>query len=211
MSGVAQRLLALAVAAVAAGAGLWLYSASRREPPPEIGGYLLAEPRALPDVELVDEHATPFRRADFQGAWSFVYFGYTYCPDVCPLALVELAELERQLQAEQPAQRIAYYFVSVDPQRDTPERLREYVGYFDPAFRGLTGTREALTALATATSSLFYVPEGQDGDNYLVSHSSNVVLLGPDGTLAAVFTPPHTPAQLAADFTKVRRYLEAVR
>ena len=84
----------------------------------------------------------PFRSADFAGHWSFLYFGYTYCPDVCPLTLVELASLEGQLAAERPAARIEYYLVSVDPQRDTPARLREYVAYFDPELprsHGLAG------------------------------------------------------------------------
>lgn len=211
MSLVSRRLAIAAVAAAAVAGGVWLYSAVRREPPPEIGGYVVAQPRPLPDVELRDEHDGAFARADFAGAWSFLYFGYTYCPDVCPLTLIELATVKQQLAAELPAERSNYYFVSVDPQRDTPERLREYVAYFDPAFRALTGTPEALTALATATSSLFYIPERQGGDNYLVNHSSNIVLLNPAGALAAVLTPPHTPAQIAADFTTIRRYYEAMR
>jgi protein SCO1/2 len=202
----------LAVAVAAAGAGLWIaYSASRPLPLPEVGGYVLGRARALPDVRLVDEHATPFAPADFAGRWSFLYFGYTYCPDVCPLTLIELANLKRELEAQRPGDAVGYYFVSVDPQRDTPARLGEYVAYFDPAFRGLTGSPEALTALATATASLFDVPAGQDGAHYLVNHSSNVVLLNPSGALQAVFTPPHTPARLAADFAKVRAHYEAYR
>jgi protein SCO1 len=102
-----------------------------------------------------------------------------------------------------PAERNEFYFVSVDPARDTPARLREYVAYFDPAFHGLTGSANALVELASATQTLFFVPAGQSSDNYLVSHSSNVVVLNPEGALAAVFSPPHTPSQLAADFTKL--------
>ena len=98
--------------------------------------------------------------------------------------------------------------MSVDPKRDTPARLREYVAYFDPALRGLTGSSAALAALAQATDTLFDVPEGQGADNYLVSHSSNVVLLDPNGDVHAVFTPPHDPARLVVDFAKVAaRYL----
>ena len=98
---------------------------------------------------------------------------------MCPLTLVTLASLKGQLAAEQPAARIEYYLVSVDPQRDTPERLREYVAYFDSTFHGLTGSPGALAALTQATETLFDVPEDQDADDYLVSHSSNVVLLDP--------------------------------
>jgi protein SCO1/2 len=181
----------------------WLAWRPAAAPVPEIGGYVLPEPRVLPDVELVDEHAAPFRRADFAGSWSFIYFGYTFCPDVCPLALIELATLKRKLAAELPAATIEFYLVSIDPQRDTPERLREYVNYFDPTFHGLTGSLAALQALADATSSVFFVPEGQGSDNYLVDHSSNVILLNPAGQLHAILTPPHTPEQLAGDFARI--------
>jgi protein SCO1/2 len=194
-------LVAVAAGAAALGGGMWLYL--EREPPPEIGGYVLAQPRVLPAGELVAENGAPFRSSDFAGHWSLLYFGYTYCPDVCPLTLVELATLKRQLAAEGLTEPVEYYLVSVDPKRDTPARLREYVAYFDPGFRGLTGSPQALATLAAATETLFDVPEGQGADNYLVSHSSNVVLLDPQGRVHAVFTPPHVPTTLAVDLTEV--------
>jgi protein SCO1/2 len=192
-----------ALTAAALGATTWVAWRSASAPVPEIGGYVLPEPRALPDVELVDEQAAAFPPANFRGSWSFLYLGYTFCPDVCPLALVELATLKRDLATEIPGAKFEFYLVSVDPQRDTPERLREYVKYFDPAFHGLTGSLAALRALADATSSVFFVQEGQGSENYLVDHSSNVILLNPAGELHAIFTPPHTPQQLAADFARI--------
>jgi protein SCO1/2 len=192
---------------MALGLATWLLVDGRDVPPLEIGGYVLATPRDLPAVELVDEHGAPFRPRDFAGRWSFLYFGYTYCPDVCPLTLVELAKVKRELTAQGFAEPTAYYFVSVDPKRDTPERLREYVPYFDPKLRALTGSPATLAALAQATDTVFDVPEDPVGDNYLVSHSSNVVLLDPGARVHAVFSAPHDPTTLAQDFTKiVRRY-----
>jgi protein SCO1/2 len=198
----------LAAAATTGALGLATWLAWRPPTPiaPEIGGYVLFEPRPLPTVLLIDEQGMPFPVEDFAGSWSFVYFGYTFCPDVCPLTLLELASVKRALAAESPAERVRFYLISVDPQRDTPERLREYVSYFDPEFRGLTGTPSDLAELAEATSSLFFVPEGQGTDNYLVDHSSNVVLLNPAGELQAILTPPHTPEQLAADFATIRAH-----
>ena len=209
----ARRLALVAAALTAAvlGVATWVYLDANPNRAIDINGYVLTQPRALPAVELVDEHAERFQSADFAGHWSFLYFGYTYCPDVCPLTLVTLASLEGQLAAEQPAARIEYYLVSVDPQRDTPERLREYVAYFDSNFRGLSGSPSALAALTQATETLFDVPEDQDADDYLVSHSSNIVLLDPDGDVHAVFTPPHDPARLAADFTRVASRYAAAR
>src|SRR5688572_258963 len=127
---------------MALGVTAWLFIAARKPARPEIGGYVLATPRELPAVELVDERDAPFRAGAFAGHWSFLYFGYTYCPDVCPLTLVELAELKKLLAANGVAESTRYYLVSVDPERDTPERLREYVAYFDSELRGLTGTPE---------------------------------------------------------------------
>jgi len=116
---------------------------------------------------------------------------------------VELASLKELLTAQAPDTRVEYYLVSVDPQRDTAERLREYVAYFDPAFRGLTGEPEQIAALARAAGAVYFVPPGQDEKTYLVSHSSSITLLDPDGRLHAVFTSPHEPGQLARDFGKI--------
>jgi protein SCO1/2 len=210
MSAPRLAFAAAALAAAALGVATWVYLEGRSAPPLDIDGYVLLQPRPLPDVELVDESAARFPTADFAGHWSFLYLGYTYCPDVCPLTLVALASLKQQLAAQSPAEPVQYFLVSIDPQRDTPERLREYVAYFDPTFRGLTGSPAALMAVAQATNTLFEVPASQEGDNYLVSHSSNVVLLDPEGRVYAIFTPPHRPSQLAADFaTVIARYAVA--
>lgn len=196
-------LVVVALAAAVLGVASWFLFGEREAPPPTINGYVLAQPRALPAIELVDEQGARFEPRELAGHWSFLYFGYTYCPDVCPLTLVELAALKKQLDVELPGEHAEYFLVSVDPKRDTPERLREYVAYFDPAFRALTGAPDALAAFAAATETLIDVAEGQDPDNYLVSHSSNIVLLDPRGQLRAVLTPPHDPMRLAADFGEI--------
>ena len=116
-----------------------------------------------------------------------------------------------ELRADGFAEPSAYYFVSVDPRRDTSARLREYVAYFDQELRGLTGSAAALAALARATDTVFDVPDDAAGDNYLVSHSSNIVLLDPNGRVHAVFAPPHDAAKLAGDFTKIVERYEAPR
>jgi protein SCO1/2 len=204
----ANRLLAGVVILATGALGLWTWHRldAPHAPPPSIGGFVFPEPRKLPAVELVDENGAPFTPHQFAGRWSFVYFGYTYCPDVCPLALIELAAVRQRLAAEQPEASAAYYLVSVDPQRDTPERLREYVRYFDSTFHGLTGSPDAISVLAKAAETLFFVPPGQESENYLVSHSNNIVLVNPRGELEAIFTPPHSPEQLAADFAAITSY-----
>jgi protein SCO1/2 len=200
----------LAIAAGVAASLWWRNAADARLP--KIGGYVLQEPRAPGTFELVDESGAKFAPKDFAGRWSFLYFGYTYCPDVCPLTLVELGELKKKLAERTPSAAVAFYFVSVDPDRDTPERLREYVTYFDPELRALTGDPAQLAVLAHAVGAVYFVPPGQDEKSYLVSHSSNIALLEPSGRLRAVFTSPHVAAQLADDFAAIfARYGAAPR
>lgn len=199
-----RAALAIAAAvAVAVGIGAAFWLRDEAVPPPAVNGYVLTEPRPLPAIELVDENGERFEPSRFAGHWSFLYFGYTYCPDICPLALLELSSVKEHLAAAGRDVDVEYYLVSVDPQRDTPARLKEYVQYFDPSFHGLTGSSDALAALARAAESLYFIPPGQDADSYLVSHSNNFALLNPAGNIRAIFTPPHTPEQLAADFLAV--------
>jgi len=191
------------LAALAAGVALRTWIAKPNLPLPDIGGFVLPEPRALDGIALVDSDGRPFGATDFAGHWSFLYFGYTYCPDVCPLALIELSSLKELLAKQAPDAAAEYFLVSVDPHRDTPDRLHEYVAYFDPAFRGLTGEPDRIAAFAQAVGAIYFVPPDQDAESYVVSHTSSITLLDPDGRLHAIFTAPHTPAQLAADFAKV--------
>jgi protein SCO1/2 len=196
-------LAATAVAALAAGIAVRFWTGEPSLPLPDINGFVLPVPTHLDDVALIDSAGHAFTARDFAGHWSFLYFGYTYCPDVCPLAMLELSALKDSLAKLTPEIAAEYYFVSVDPARDTPERLREYVTYFDPALRGLTGEPERLASFAQAVGAIYFVPPGQSAEGYGVSHTSNVTLLDPEGRLHAVFTAPHTPAQLASDFAKV--------
>jgi protein SCO1/2 len=202
MTGTTRAWLAVVLGAVVAAAALYTLGARRGEPLPEIGGFVLAEPRAL-DFALVDSEGQPFGPHDFTGHWSFLYFGFTHCPDVCPLSLIELTELKKKLEAQAPDVAAEYFLVSVDPARDTPQVMKDYVTYFDPAFRGLTGEPEQVAELAKAVGAIYFVPPGQSSESYVVSHSSNVTLIDPQGRLHAVFTSPHTPQQLAEDFAKV--------
>jgi protein SCO1 len=173
----------------------------------DIGGYVLDTPRELPSFELIDGRGEPFRETDFEGEWSFLYFGFTYCPDVCPLALVELAGLKQVLAKTHGDLPTSYYLVSVDPARDTPERIGEYVAYFDPEFRGLTGPLDQIDVLAKAAAVLYVIPDVEEGEPYLVGHSSTITVVDPEGRIHAVFTTPLEAERLAADFAKiVERY-----
>ncbi len=177
----------------------------RPSPPPDIAGIYLPDAQALPAFQLIHHGDRPFTGDDLLGHWTFLYFGYSYCPDVCPLTLVDLNRLQRRLAAAGADDDAAYLFVSVDPRRDTPERLREYVTYFNPKFQGVTGSTEALSPLVKALHAFYQrVENPDDPERYTMDHTSTISLIDPQGRLRAIFTPPQDPERMAADFLAIR-------
>ncbi|MET0378180.1 MAG: SCO family protein [Spongiibacteraceae bacterium] len=166
------------------------------------GLFLFERVRDIGDFALVDDTGKPFVPANLQGKWTLLYFGFTYCPDVCPTTLALLSQFYNQLPPEFSADtQIA--LVSVDPARDTPQKLHEYVHYFNPVFRGVTGEFLDLQKFATSLNVPFVkVPGG--GDNYQVEHSGNVVLINPDGYYVGFFKSPQTLENLTKTYTSVR-------
>ena len=136
------------------------------------------------DFTLTNQDGQPTRWADFAGKYRLVYFGYTYCPDICPIDLNKIVAGYRLLEKSDPqkAAKIQPIFITVDPQRDTPAVIKTYVAAFHPRLIGLTGTPEEIEAVKTA----FVVVAGKEGDpkatqDYLVAHSRTPFLFGPDG------------------------------
>lgn len=176
-------------------------------PLPEINGFVLQLPRTLPEFELLDEHAQAFGRTDFEGAWSFLYFGFTYCPDICPTALVEMAKLKKLLSASHPNLVAEFFLVSIDPERDFPERVQEYVTYFDDSFKGLTGDLLEIGKLAQTASVIHVIEPSADGESYEVGHSSTITMLDPQGNIRAIFKEPLKAASMAVDVEKVLSFV----
>lgn len=199
--------------ALAIGLGLGQLVSSRVSPPPppEVAGIFFPEPKEIDEFALTDQTGAPFQRERFQGKWTFIYFGYTYCPDICPMTLAELSQMQTQLAEQGLDDNNAYLLISVDPQRDTPERLGEYTAYFNDKFSAATGSSQELNKLAQQFGAVFMRSPGQEDDaNYTMDHSSTVMLVNPDAKLHAIFTPPHKPATMAADFAKIYDYYQAV-
>ncbi len=190
-------------------ATLWLLaSCSPPEPPPLAGATLMPSARALAPFSLINHHGQPFTQDALRGRWSFAFFGYTHCPDVCPNALGMLKRVQTLLEAanEEPLPQVL--FVSVDPERDTPEVLAGYVSYFHPTFVGVTGKDEELLRLTRQLGILYGKSPGGSGDDYLVDHSGAIVLLNPEGHYQALFSMPHDPDKIATDFVKIRSWYE---
>lgn len=200
--------MALVASGLALGAGLMVGNRLLRPQiaqPFEIAGIYLADAPPLGPFQLTHHSGRPFTAEDLRGRWTFLYFGYSHCPDVCPLSLVHLNRLQRLLAGQGTSEDVAYVFVSVDPRRDTPERLGEFVSYFNPVFQGVTGEPEQLNRLAGPLHVFHQRAAGAgDSEHYAVDHTSTITLIDPTGRPRAIFTPPQDPAKLAADFARIR-------
>lgn len=162
------------------------------------------EPLPVPEFALTDQTGAAFTPEDLRGRYTWMFFGFTNCPDVCPITLNLLAQARAALQERNPAVVPEVVFVSVDPARDSAERIAAYVSSFDPAFRGVRGSDAELGPLL-AKLGVAVQKHAHGGDNYNVVHNPHVYLIGPDGSWIAVSSPPHTPETLASDYVKIRR------
>jgi protein SCO1/2 len=198
--------MALSVGLMGAATGISLaLILPARQPAGPVALTLLPEPRALAEFQLVDHSGRLFSPDDLQGAWSLMFFGFTNCPDVCPSTLYDLNLVSAQLplsDSGEPLHRVI--FVSIDPERDTPEALSRYVAYFNPDFTGVTGTGEQLAALTGSLGIAYQIAEHEPGaERYDVLHSSSVVLIDPDGRLQGAFTAPLDANLMARDLAAV--------
>ena len=144
----------------------------------------------------------PLSLHDYRGKLVLVYFGYTYCPDICPTSLAATAEGLRQLTPEELAQ-VAMIFVSVDPKRDTPQRLKEYAEFFHPAIVGATATPEVIAEVAKRYG-VFYAEQKVEtaGDGYVVDHSADTYIVAPDGQLVGKIAHATPPDQVVLAISK---------
>ena len=148
---------------------------------------------------LVDQNGHVRTDKDFHGRWSLVYFGYTYCPDVCPTTLALIGNVERKLGPD--AARVTPVFVSVDPERDTPAVLKTYLANFGPGFVGLTGKPSDIAKVAHSYR-VYYAKHPLAGGTYSVDHSSVIYLLDPDGKFVKAYDDSASADAIAADLRK---------
>lgn len=193
----ASRAIAPAVAGLAALLlGLWAASRWPAPAPPALqAGIALPQRRAVAEFSLADQNGAPFTRRQLEGRWSLLFAGYTHCPDVCPTTLAVMKGVAQRLH--DPALRMV--FVSVDPERDTPEQLRRYVGYFGEGIVGATGPAAELDKLCASLGLAYMKVPGPTPEDYAMDHSAALVLIDPQARIAAYFQPPHKADTLAAD------------
>ena len=184
-----RNLITAIVLGLALAVGIFMALRMQTPVTPE-SALVLPTPSEVPEFSLVDQQGAAIDRTVFRGQWDLVFFGFTHCPDICPTTLQVLAAAKSALaaQGQTPLPRIV--LVSVDPERDTPELLGEYVDYFGDGNLGITGTLEEITRL-TSGLGIFFEKQSADGNNYAVDHSTAVLVIDPDGGFHAVFSGPH--------------------
>ena len=153
--------------------------------------------RSLPAFSLTRHDGEVLEPEDFRGYWSLLFFGYSNCPDICSPSLMQLTAALQTL-GEAPVRIV---FISVDPERDTPEALARYVGHFHPGTLGVTGDAGAIADLAKQLGA--FHSQRKLATGYLVDHSGSAWLVDPEARLAGVFTPPLAPTAIAADLRKL--------
>jgi protein SCO1 len=155
--------------------------------PAEFRGTTYVEPYP-PAAEFVLERSdgTSFRLSEMRERVSLLFFGYTSCPDICPTTLAELNQAIGKLKTEE-AERVQVVFVTVDPERDTPERTQEYVNHFNSGFIGLSGTEEQLTKVWSDYGVFREIVEGSSALGYIVNHTARVTLIDSDGNMRVSF------------------------
>jgi protein SCO1/2 len=155
-------------------------------------------PNALPDFSLLNQAGQAVNAESFRGQWDLVFFGFTNCPDVCPTTLQVLASVRRELKEAGAKSLPRIVLVSVDPERDTPEILGQYVDYFGEGNLGVTGGIEGIRTLTAALGIYFEKAPTSDTD-YGVDHSAAVLVINPDGEFSALFRAPHIIANYVHD------------
>ncbi|WP_449122084.1 SCO family protein [Pseudomonas viridiflava] len=162
----------------------------------DAGVILLPQSRSLPSLSMNDQNGAPVAVDELKGKWTLVFFGYTYCPDICPTTLAQLRDIRTKLP-QKAVDNMRVVLVSVDPNRDTPQQLKQYLGYFDPRYIGLTAPVADIQKLASALSIPF-IPADTSKPGYTVDHSGNLALIGPDGRQRGFIRSPLNAQKLVA-------------
>ena len=203
----------LGACACALGLGVWIGSQSSwfiDRAAPIANGLVFENPRPISTFRLIDFDQGAFSVDQLKDRWSFIYFGYSACGQVCTETLTELKRLILALSSLDNALPIQVVFVTVDPGRDSTSRLKTYLREFDSTFIGITGDINTLAFFAAELAAPFTL--GPDaGESYALDHSNSIMLINPSAALQAVLAPPHDAQRLQADFGAIVRWWQTSR
>lgn len=161
---------------------------------------VFSQPRMIAPFSLKSTTGNPFTLQDLKGKYSLIFFGFTHCPDLCPTTLAMLNQSYKTLESANLKMLPQIIFISVDPERDTVEKMKTYLSSFNKSFIGATGSQKQIDTL-TQEMNVIYAKVAQAGDseNYTIDHSGTIILVNPQGQFYGVFTMPHDPQKIASD------------
>lgn len=165
------------------------------------GAIVLDRPRIFSDFELIDHRGDVFNIARLQDTWTMVFFGFTHCPDICPTTLAVLNDTYSKLK-ESEKEKLQVVMISLDPERDSVEKLAEYVPYFNDQFIGVTGNKHLIRRL-TAEINIAYNKVPLEADDYTIDHSTQLVLINPKGHYHGFFKAPHSETMLRSTWRSI--------
>ncbi len=207
-----NNLVLVAVAIVSVAVGVLVSQKLLKAPAPipeNLSATLLDKAKPLRNFELIDHNNKPFNLNSLKGNWSFLFFGYTHCPDVCPLAMQVMRKVWQAAELKTAvATNMQMIFISVDPNRDTPALLKSYAQYYNPAFIGVTGKANEIDNITKQIGILYSLDKADKNGDYNVGHSGQIILIDPQGNMRAVFSPPLNPESITRDFIAIKKWLE---
>ena len=156
----------------------------------DLGLYLIEPARNLGSFNLIDTNGKEFLPKDFKGKWNVLFFGFTFCPDICPITMSMLSRIEKGLDNED-LDKIRIFLVTVDPDRDSPDQLKVYLENFSENFIGLTGGLDQIYNFATRVNAPFSPISNSKDPHYTVDHTGSIILINPEGNYAGFFRAPH--------------------
>jgi len=160
------------------------------------------EKKTFSGFQLTDQNSTTLTIDDFSDKWTLLFFGFTHCPDVCPTTLAELQTTFKLLETENLSQMPEVLFVSVDPERDNPQTLQNYISFFNPAFNAATADGANILSITSQVGVAYHIGDHQAGDiNYSVDHTAAIFLVSPQKQLYGLFQSPHDAKKMAHDLS----------
>ena len=196
-----SKPLFIIVAIAAIAIGIFVQSGSKAPSAPIdlVKGILLPNTKPLGDVAFTDHNGQAFGTKELLGKWSVLFFGFTNCPDICPTTMHTMKQVKEKVSEAGQWHNFQIVMVSVDPERDSSERLKDYVPYFDPEFIGLSASVEHTSEFAKNLGILFIKDEPAEDGNYDVDHGAALILINPQGQYSGLFSGPHKVDEISQD------------
>jgi len=194
------------VAVIALGVGL-LYQQKHKKTydPTQLSATVLSQPRVVASFSLTDNEGKPFNNKSLEGHWSMLFFGFTNCPQLCPTTMAELNQMYLQLQSDKISVLPQVTMVTIDPERDTRQKLNDYVKQFNTTFKGAFGSQSAIDGLTKQLGVVYMKTQNKQDKNYDINHTGTVMLFNPQGKLSAFFTVPHRAKLMASEYELIER------